>query len=78
MGALQIAVKMEKERLEELKRTLEMEKQRNNELMCKIGAQSRAVANMQVERDIMRKQSSFHEEKLNQLMFVKNDYFYNV
>ncbi|KAF2879372.1 hypothetical protein ILUMI_26797 [Ignelater luminosus] len=68
VGALQIAVKMERERLEELKRTLEVEKQRNNELMCKIGAQSRAVANMQVERDMMRKQSSFHEEKLNQLM----------
>lgn len=67
VGALQIGVRIERQRLEELKLMLETEKQRNCELMCKIGAQSRAVANIQAERDMIREQSSCNEEKLQTL-----------
>lgn len=68
MAQLQIAVRIERERLEELRKNLEMEKNRNGELMCKIGAQSKAVANMQMERELLKKQTSYHEEKMEGLM----------
>ncbi|KAF5290777.1 hypothetical protein FQA39_LY14620 [Lamprigera yunnana] len=68
VGALQIAVKMERERLQEFKSLLDTEKNRNSELMCKIGAQSRAVANIQAERDMIRKENLFNEEKHQSLL----------
>ncbi|KAK4879351.1 hypothetical protein RN001_007497 [Aquatica leii] len=68
VGALQVAVRIERQRLQDFKNLLETEKNRNNELMCKIGAQSRTVANMQIERETMLKNSSFNEERLQSLV----------
>lgn len=45
-----------------------MEKSRNGELVSKIGAQNKTVANMQMERELLRKQTSHHEEKMENLM----------
>ncbi|XP_031343759.1 nuclear anchorage protein 1-like [Photinus pyralis] len=70
IGALQISVKMERERLQEFKALLDTERNRNNELMCKIGAQSRIVASMQAERDMMRRRGSFNEEKMQSLLIL--------
>lgn len=64
VAALQIAVRIEKQRLEELRKILEVERQRNAELLNKIGMQSKTVASMQIERDLMRRQTSHHEEKM--------------
>lgn len=68
VAQLQIAVRIERERLEELRKNLEEERNKNGELLHRIGAQNKAVANMQVERELLRKQTTYHEEKLENLM----------
>lgn len=68
VAQLQIAVRIERERLEELRSNLDEERSRNGELLNKIGAQNKTVANMQMERELLRKQTTYHEEKLENLM----------
>lgn len=68
VAQLQIAVNIERERLEDLRKNLQMEKHRNGELLSKIGAQNKTVASMQMERELLRKQTNYHEEKLENLM----------
>lgn len=61
---------MERQRLEELKCCLETEKQQNAELIKKIRCQTKTVSNMQVERDLLKRKSSYHEDKLQRFMYT--------
>lgn len=69
VAELQISVRIEKERLEELKQALDAERRRNIELQNRLGCHS-----MQVERDVERRQPppcpSPCEDKLQQFMLV--------
>lgn len=65
---MQVDINLERQRLEDLKNNLEMEKQTNAELLRKIRLQTKAVSHMQVERDLMKRKNSYHEEKLQKVM----------
>lgn len=68
MQKLQIEITLERQRLEDLKNNLEKERALNSELVHRIRVQSRAVCNMQVERDIIKKKNTQNEEKLHRIM----------
>lgn len=68
VAQLQISVRIERERLEDLRRSLNEERGRNGELIHQIGVKDRTVANMQMERELLRKQTADHEQKLEDLM----------
>lgn len=59
---------MERQRLEELKISLERERDKNAALTQRIRAQNRTVTNMQVEQDIIRRKNTIYEEKLEKIM----------
>lgn len=65
---LQCEINLERQRLEELRSNLEREREMNTELVQKIRVQSKAVCNMQVERDIMKKRNSQNEDKLHKIL----------
>ncbi|XP_072389008.1 uncharacterized protein [Diabrotica undecimpunctata] len=64
--AMQYAVKLEKERLLDLKKILDEEKKKNSDLLNQIESQTKIVANIREERDSIQRQKSYHEQKLEQ------------
>lgn len=74
---LQREINVEKQRLQELKSHLETEKQQNENLLRKIREQTKTVSNMQLERDLLRRKHSFHEDKLQKFMYVFVNIFFN-
>ncbi|GLV37899.1 hypothetical protein CBL_06399 [Carabus blaptoides fortunei] len=58
----------EKVLLSDTKNALMMERKKNMELSQRIGHQTREVANIEVERDLLKRQTSFHEEQLQELI----------
>lgn len=68
---LEIDIQGERQRLEELRKLLEREKNTNNDLLKRLKMQTRAVSNMQVEREMLKRMSSSHEDKLKRYKYVK-------
>uniref|UniRef100_A0A6P7FWM8 Uncharacterized protein LOC114333528 n=1 Tax=Diabrotica virgifera virgifera TaxID=50390 RepID=A0A6P7FWM8_DIAVI len=68
--AMQYAVKLEKERLLDLKKILDEEKKKNSDLLNQIESQTKIVANIREERDSMQRQKSYHEQKLEQYIIT--------
>lgn len=61
-------INMERQRLEDLRKLLEREKSNNNELLQRLKMQTKAVSNLQVERELLRKRSNIHEDKLQRYL----------
>lgn len=68
VSSLKAAVELEQQCLEELKKALEEEKQKNYELMRKLGAQNKAVADLQMEKSEMMKGGNYTSAQMKKLL----------
>lgn len=68
MSSLKAAVELEQQCLEELKKALDEEKQKNYDLMKKLGAQNKAVADLQMEKSEMMKGSNYGNAQMIKLL----------
>lgn len=65
---LEMDIQMERQRLEDLRKHLEQEKNNNNELLKRLKMQTKVVTNLQMERDLMKKKTGIHEERLQRYL----------
>lgn len=65
---LQLEINLERQRLEQLKFTLDLEKDRNTELTHRLRTRNKTVCNMQLEQDILIKKNATNEEKMHRIM----------
>lgn len=68
MKYLERSMVSEKALLGDTKKALMLERKKNMELSQRIGLQTREVANIEVERDLLKRQTSYHEDQLQELM----------
>lgn len=68
VSSLKAAVELEQQCLEELKKALDEEKKKNYDLMRKLGAQNKAVADLQMERSEMMKGGNYSCAQMKKLL----------
>lgn len=65
---LENSLRSDRQQLQDLRSSLSLERQRNNDLVNRIGHQNKENASVEVERDLLRRQSSYHEDRLQKLV----------
>ncbi|XP_066992619.2 golgin subfamily A member 4 isoform X2 [Anabrus simplex] len=68
VNGLEVVVEQEKRHNTELQTALSAEQRRNGELHNRLGAQARLQADLEIEKDLLKQQLSYHEDRLKQLL----------
>nr|CAD7399435.1 unnamed protein product [Timema cristinae] len=63
---LESNLRKEKKRLHEMREVLNNEQRHNLELQNRIGLQSQSMADLEVQRDILQRRSSYHESRVHE------------
>nr|CAD7438205.1 unnamed protein product [Timema bartmani] len=63
---LELNLRKEKKRLHEMREVLNNEQRHNLELQNRIGLQSQSMADLEVQRDILQRRSSYHESRIHE------------
>lgn len=66
--SLRTSLVNEKKKLCDIQRCFDEEKRRNGDLITRISTQSRETAQIEIERDLLRRKSSSYEDRLKQFM----------